>query len=109
VDLNAPTIDRDPRHALTTRYEKLLRTFTSENLELIETDSICLKVALESYHKSKKSIVDLSNYYALAGVNYESYTEDWKTIRRWDKQIWCYSYIYWLINEKLLSGVKKKE
>jgi len=44
VDLNAATIDNDPRHDLTRRYENLLKTFTSDNLNLIETDSICLKV-----------------------------------------------------------------
>jgi predicted HAD superfamily phosphohydrolase YqeG len=44
VDLNAATIDQDPRHNLTTRYEKLLKTFTSTELELVETDSMCLKI-----------------------------------------------------------------
>mgnify|MGYP006939811575 CR=1 FL=1 len=99
VDLNAPTIDRDPRHALTTRYEKLLSIFTSENLELVETDSICLKIALESYGNSEKQSKDLTRYYNLAWVNYESYTDEWKIVRRWDKQILCYSYIYRLIAE----------
>jgi hypothetical protein len=47
VDLNAATIDKDARHNLTTRFEKLLSTFRSDKLELVETDSICLKVALE--------------------------------------------------------------
>ena len=62
VDLNAATIDRDPRHDLTRRYENLLATFTSDNLELVETDSICLKIALEDYKKSKKSEQDLEDY-----------------------------------------------
>jgi hypothetical protein len=44
VDLNAATIDQDPSHNLTKRYEKLLQTFTSDKLKLIETDSICLKI-----------------------------------------------------------------
>jgi hypothetical protein len=50
--LNAATIDKDARHNLTKRYEKLLDTFNSEKLELIETDSICLKVALDDFKKS---------------------------------------------------------
>ena len=35
VDLNAATIDKDPRHDLTRRYENLLKTFTSDKLNLI--------------------------------------------------------------------------
>jgi hypothetical protein len=62
VDLNAATIDNDPRHALTTRYEELLKTFTSNKLKLIETDSICLKMALEDYKKSSKSKEDLKEF-----------------------------------------------
>jgi len=62
VDLNAATIDRDPRHDLTRRYEEMLKTFTSNKLKLIETDSICLKIALEDYKKSDKSAVAMSNY-----------------------------------------------
>jgi len=54
TDLNAATIDKDPRHDLTRRYENLLKTFTSDKLELIETDSVCLKIALEDYKKSDK-------------------------------------------------------
>jgi hypothetical protein len=44
VDLNAATIDRDPRHDLTTRMENLLGTFTAKNLTLVSTDSICLQL-----------------------------------------------------------------
>jgi hypothetical protein len=51
VDLNAATIDKDSRRNLTRRYEGLLSTFHSDKLELIETDSMCLKVALEKYSK----------------------------------------------------------
>lgn len=47
TDLNAATIDRDPRHNLTTRFENLLRTFPAQNLELISTDSLCLHVAID--------------------------------------------------------------
>jgi hypothetical protein len=54
VDLNAATIDRDKEHNLTSRYEKLLYSFTSDKLELIDTDSICLKVALEYWKNSEE-------------------------------------------------------
>ncbi len=102
VDLNAATIDRDPRHDLTRRYENLLATFTSNKLELIDTDSICLKIALEDYKKSNGTLDDLKQYMFVAGVNHESYTEDGKVISRWDKLYSCYSYIFDLIqNDKV--------
>lgn len=47
VDLNAATIDKDPRHDLTKRFERLLSTFRSSKLNLIQTDSLCLRIALE--------------------------------------------------------------
>lgn len=46
TDLNAATIDRDPRRALTTRFEHLLLSMRAKNLKLIDTDNLCLKVAL---------------------------------------------------------------
>jgi len=66
VDLNAATIDRDPRHDLTRRYENLLSTFRAKNLELVQTDSTCLHIALDENN---------NNYLDYAGVNYESYDE----------------------------------
>ena len=97
ADLNAATIDRDSRHNLTNRYERLLKTFTSDKLELVDTDSICLKVWLESYSKSNKTENDLKNYMMVAWVNYESYDKDWKQINRWVKMMQCYRYIKDLI------------
>lgn len=70
VDLNAATIDKDPRHDLTRRFENLLKTFRSDKLELVQTDSICLQIALEEK--------DPATYMTYAGVNYESYTKDEK-------------------------------
>lgn len=43
IDLNAATIDRDPRHDLTARMDNLLSTFRANNLRLVATDSICLR------------------------------------------------------------------
>ncbi|MBT3727243.1 hypothetical protein HOG21_06340 [bacterium] len=60
--MNAATIDKDERHNLTTRYENLLYTFTSNELELIETDSICLKVALEDFNKSNRTLEAVQAY-----------------------------------------------
>ena len=70
MDVNAATIDNDPRHDLTRRYENLLDLITSKNLELISTDSICLKIALESYNKKE---ITKKQFIRLAWVNYDSY------------------------------------
>lgn len=67
VDLNAATIDRDPRHDLTRRYEGLLNAIKSDKLKLIATDSYCLRVALENPKNQA--------YMNLAGVNYRSYVK----------------------------------
>ncbi len=97
VDLNAATIDKDPRHDLTRRYENLLKTFTSSKLELVETDSVCLKMALENYSKDK----NIENFVFSAGVNYDSYTSSWETINRGKKLLDCYS--------KILDSVKNNK
>ena len=99
VDLNAATIDQDPRHALTARYENLLTTFTSSKLELVETDSVCMKIGLEKYEKSK----NISEYLELAWVNYDWYSTGEK-ISRGIKQRNCYMDIItiiesWEVNE----------
>ena len=89
VDLNAATIDKDPRHDLTRRFENLLRTFQSHKLELVQTDSLCLQIALEEN--------DPATYLTYAGVNYESYKKDAQgnetTINRGEKQFQCYNHI----------------
>jgi hypothetical protein len=89
ADLNAATIDQDPRHNLTARFENLLRTFTSSGLELIQTDNICLQMALDEKD---------TDYMTMAGVNYESYEKDAsgveKTINRNEKTSYCMNKIY---------------
>lgn len=97
VDLNAATIDKDPRHDLTRRYEELLNTFKSKKLELIQTDSLCLRIALEEND---------SHYLEYAWVNYESYDATWKTINRAVKQFACYNHIGELINTNKISDTK---
>ncbi|MDQ7010107.1 MAG: hypothetical protein Q9M94_07510 [Candidatus Gracilibacteria bacterium] len=100
VDLNAATIDQDPRHNLTKRYENLLKTFTSDKIELIETDSICLKMGIENYKKQK----DINVFIALAGVNYDSYNEKGERYGRNDKKIECYKKVIDLFNLNKIDG-----
>lgn len=99
ADLNAATIDKDPRHDLTKRFEQLLLTFKSDKLELIQTDSLCLQIALEEK--------DPATYMTYAGVNYESYKKDDKgneiTINRGEKQFKCYNHILELIKNKKIT------
>lgn len=99
VDLNAATIDKDPRHDLTRRFEELLSTFKSDKLELIQTDSLCLQIALEEK--------DPVTYMTYAGVNYESYKKDGAgndtAINRGEKQFKCYNHILELIKNKKVT------
>ena len=104
VDLNAATIDKDPRRNLTKRYENLLKVFTWDNLKLIETDSICLKLALEQYHKSDKTEADIKNYMSLAWVNYNSYLSKKLVSTKGNKILNCYNNILELINSAKISN-----
>ena len=100
IDLNAATIDRDTfNHKLTDRYEKILKTFISDKIELVETDSVCLKLALNDYFNYK----DIDRYMTLAWVNYESYDEDNNIITRWKKAQVCYDYILELRENDLIN------
>ena len=64
MDLNAATIDGDPRRDLTRRFEKLLDLARSNRLKLIATDSICLQLGLEFRNDP--------NFLLIAGVNYNT-------------------------------------
>lgn len=99
VDLNAATIDQSETHDLTTRYENLLKTFNSSSLELVETDSICLKVALDRYKTTKK----IDEYMILAGVNYDSYDEKWEKIYRQQKKLSCATFINNLLEANAIN------
>lgn len=101
VDLNAATIDKDPQnHKLTNRYEEILSTFMSDKISLIETDSVCLNLALNDYFNYK----DKDRFMTLAWVNYESYDKDGKIIKRWQKAQICYDYILELRKNKLINN-----
>jgi hypothetical protein len=98
VDLNAATIDKDPRHALTTRFEHLLHTMKAKNLTLVDTDNVCLQLALDEYKKWK--LQDENSFIDIAGTNYESYrSQSGQTtmIYRGQKQQNCYNYILKLL------------
>lgn len=93
IDLNAATIDRDPRRALTQRYEHLLLTMRARNLSLVDTDNLCLRFALDEYKAGK--LQDPAEFIAIAGTNYESYQKNWSgelaPIGRGQKQRQCYN------------------
>lgn len=93
IDLNAATIDRDPRRALTKRYEHLLLTMRAKNLKLVNTDNLCLQFALDEYKTGK--LQKPEEFIDIAGTNYESYREngngDLVTISRGQKQRQCYA------------------
>ncbi len=71
IDLNAASFDKDPRHALTIRFEHLLHTLKARNLRLVETDNTCLKFAIDMYKNGE--LQDPESFIDIAGTNYESY------------------------------------
>ena len=95
MDLNAATIDRDPRHDLTDRFEKLLLTMRAKNLRLVDTDNKCLELALDEYAEGK--LQGITSYIDIAGTNYESYRSG-ATIPRNQKLYNCHSYIVTKLN-----------
>lgn len=94
VDLNAATIDKDPRHDLTNRFERLLLTMRAKNLKLISTDNTCLELALDEYKDGR--LQDDIDFINIAGTNYESYHSG-TTLPRNQKLYNCHQ----LIVEKL--------
>lgn len=98
IDLNAATIDRDPRHDLTKRFENLLKTFKSDKLKLVATDSLCLEGAVATKEKQSEA-----EYMLLAGVNYESYSASGAVTYRSQKQEICERYFDDLIKGGFVS------
>ena len=66
-DLNAATIDEDPRKDLTRRYENLLRYALSSEVEYISSDSTCFRLARDLYQSSE---IPLDSSLSIAGINY---------------------------------------
>ncbi|GAB0174434.1 MAG: hypothetical protein HHAS10_03130 [Candidatus Altimarinota bacterium] len=96
VDLNAATIDKDPRHNLTDRFEKLLLTMNARNLKLVATDNYCIDLAIQERRKGK--ITTDEAFIDIAGTNYESYRGN-TVVTRGQKLAQCQLYIIKLINE----------
>lgn len=100
VDLNAATIDKDPRHVLTTRFEHLLHTMKARNLKLVDTDNLCLRFAIDMYKNGNLQTPD--SYIDIAWTNSESYrTESWSevSIWRWQKQGRCFNLVLKTLHE----------
>jgi hypothetical protein len=93
IDLNAATIDKDPRRALTQRYEHILLTMRAKNLKLVSTDNMCLRFALDESQRGRYKTTE--EFLSIAGTNYESYTTNASgeliTISRGKKQNNCYN------------------
>lgn len=103
VDLNAATIDNDPRKDLTRRYENLLSSFVWEKFQLVDTDSICLKVALEDYQSEKS----MPSYILRAGINYDSYLNDNTLIERGKKLQDCHTRIIEILRDPSIDKTQK--
>ena len=109
IDLNAATIDKDPRRALTKRYENLLLTMRAKNLNLVNTDNLCLEFALDEYKAWKLQTPE--EFIGIAGTNYESYEADESgslmPIWRGQKQRQCYTAMLQSITQE--NGWEKYE
>lgn len=94
VDLWAATIDDSEKHFLTIRYEKFLKNLRAKNLEIIETDSVCLRFATdnENIRKNEEKFFEITNW------TYESYDEKDKMILRTEKRKKCISEIEKYVN-----------
>jgi hypothetical protein len=105
TDLNAATIDRDPRHVLTSRFEHLLLTMRAKNLKLVDTDNLCLRLAIDEYHAGR--LQSDTDFIDIAGTNYESYRTQsgtTVTINRGIKQNKCANYAIGIFNANTQSG-----
>jgi len=71
-DLNAATIDEDPRRDLTRRYENLLRYSLSSEVEYIAWDSICFRLARDLH---AIWAIAFENALSIAGTNYGTIEE----------------------------------
>lgn len=94
LDLNAATIDQDPGKRLTWRYEDILRYIAESDSQLIEADSICLKVALEDYQKDE----NIEEFMKVAGVNYGTNTQ------KREKKLACLNSVYSHIEKNEISA-----
>lgn len=103
LDLNAATIDNDPRKDLTKRYENMLSYLTSDDVEYISWDSICFETALDEYRNSAKTTSDKEKFLLLAGVNYDSVGKDGQTISKSKKITDCFYEIKKLVDNNQVT------
>ena len=85
VDIWTATIDDSESHFLTKRYEELLKNLKSEKLELIYTDSICLRFAKDLYKIEKND----EKFLKIASIWFDSFDEKSKIIWRKKKLLDC--------------------
>jgi hypothetical protein len=90
IDLNAATIDNDPAKNLTRRYENMLRFVANADVELIETDSICLRIAKDTYERTQ----DMEGYISIASVNHNS------RVSQTQKRQACFELIQQIISQE---------
>ena len=81
LDLNAATIDKkisnevarkEDRKSLTDRHENFLKTIKNPQLELVSTDNLCLRFAIDEFKNG--NIENDEDFLKIAGTNYTSYT-----------------------------------
>ena len=81
LDLNAATIDKkisnevarkEGRKSLTDRHENFLKTIKNPQLELMSTDNLCLRFAIDEFKNG--NIENDEDFLRIAGTNYTSYT-----------------------------------
>ena len=72
IDLNAATIDDDPRRDLTRRYENILRYAMSSEVEYITGDSICFRIGRDLYHSWN---IPIESALSIASINYGTLEE----------------------------------
>lgn len=89
-DLNAATIDEDPRKDLTRRYENLLRYSLSDEVDFIAGDSVCYRLARDLYQFWR---IPLESAMGIAWINYGSSGE------RQEKMTDCIITLYEAINQ----------
>ena len=98
VDLNAATIDHDPRQDLTRRYENLLAYTMSQDVEFMAGDSTCYRIARDRYNAWE---ISLHEAIYMAWVNYGSAKE------RTDKTRECIVSVYDAIRDGVYQDTPK--
>lgn len=102
IDLWTATIDDSETHWLTNRYEKLLKNLSSDNLKIIDTNSICIRFATDNEDIRKND----EKFFKMINWTYESYDENWKKIWRKSKLNYCIQEIENYVNSSDFESKK---